>query len=394
MSCSILIVDDDPVFCQLLGQTLRMAGYDVMTAGDGASALAQMGGARRPALVVLDVHLPDMSGLELAAQIKADPIWKSIRVMLISGVVGDDVHVHGLDSGADDFVHKPIRPEIVLARVRRQLEGKRVHDELEASRDQVALKNAELVRVERAKENLMHMLVHDLKSPLGALELGVDMLQKLHGDAVTDPLGSTTLQNIGACTTKLNSMVQNILIVAQMEQAGVRLQLGSVAFGPLLSANQAYYGSLASSRSQTWTLEIGSEGTTVVADVNLVSRVVDNLVSNACRMSRPGSDLLLIVEPAGDGVRVTVGDRGPGVPDDMRDRIFEKFVTGTDALRTHGVNQGLGLTFTKLAIEAHGGSIAVQSRAGGGSLFAFELPPEPACASVHESEERREEVCL
>jgi signal transduction histidine kinase len=372
----VLVVDDDPALRQLIRRTLVEDGCEASEAGDASSAIAELETAL-PDLILLDVNLPDGSGFDVCARIKESPRWKNIPVLLVSGLARVEDQVRGFAAGADDFLTKPIGTEILTATVRTQIRNKIARDELAASRTQVALQNAEMMRLEKAKDSFMHMLVHDLKGPLGALELDIDLLQKLQS-APADELGQTTLRNLGACASKLRGMVQNILIVAQMENTGVRLRPSRLAFDGLLDANAVCFRGLAAARSQTFSVELEPGVPAISADVNLISRVLDNLVSNACRMSRNGADLVLSAAAAGDGgVVVSVADRGPGVPEALRSKIFEKYVTSTNAIASHGVNQGLGLTFSKLAVEGHGGRIWVEPREGGGSRFRFALPSEP-----------------
>jgi signal transduction histidine kinase len=108
--------------------------------------------------------------------------------------------------------------------------------------------------------------------------------------------------------------------------------------------------------------------------------VLANLLANALEHDRAGEEIRVAVEPAGegDGVRVSVADRGPGVPEHLREAVFEKYSRGESRRSGALGNQGLGLTFCKLAVEAHGGRIWVEPRPGGGSRFCFELPKEPA----------------
>lgn len=379
----VLIVDDESGIRDIVRHMLATASLETLSASDGASALLALE-VSVPDLILLDVMLPDATGFALCETIKADPRFSGTPVILLTALDGVEDQVRGFAAGADDFLAKPVHLDVLLARVLAQLRNKAVRDELAAHRDEVACKNEELVRLERAKENLMHMVVHDLKNPLGAMELGIDLLQQLQSSPSKE-LGQTTLNNVEACASKMRTMVQNILTVAQMEHDGVRLQPEPLSFAKLLDASAAYFSGLAEARSLTYQHEVEASVPIIVADVNLVSRVLDNLMSNACRLSRKGGDLRIhVASAANGGVLVTIADRGPGVSPELRDRIFNRYVSGPRAIAAYGINQGLGLTFCKLSVNGHGGSIWVEDRKDGGALFRFTLPPLPAPPSHQE----------
>ncbi len=154
----ILVVDDDPRNRRLLEEYLMVAGYDVRLAPDGRTALA-LASERPPDLVLLDVMMPDLSGLEVCRQLKNDPRTRLCQVVLVTALDGSPHRVEGLDTGADDYIAKPVRREEFMAKVRSMLRARRLLAELEEARETVALRNAKLEELEELKETLTQTLV-------------------------------------------------------------------------------------------------------------------------------------------------------------------------------------------------------------------------------------------
>jgi signal transduction histidine kinase len=166
-------------------------------------------------------------------------------------------------------------------------------------------------------------------------------------------------------------MANDMLDVSRLEEGKLPLQLAEHDLGALAAAVQASLSGF--DRSRAIELEVTSQ-TSAACDGGLVERVLENLVTNAIKHTPTGSTVRISVGGRGDWARVTVSDRGPGVPPDARQRIFDKF----EVVTRHGPDgyhsAGLGLAFCRLAVEAHGGAIGVEPGDPNGSTFWFELP--------------------
>jgi len=372
----VLVVDDDARNSRLLSRILEAEGYHTRSAPDGESALAQVA-AERPDMMLVDVMMPGLDGYEVCRRIKADPETRAIPALLVTALNDPSDKVRGLDAGADDFLTKPINRGELLARVRTHFRIKRLRDEVVDSRESLARQNRKLLALERMREDLVHMLVHDLKSPLSAIQLNVDLLQTL-GDGEACEVSGTVVDNIAQCVAKMSSMVGNILDVARLEGSEMSLRLQHFALSELAGALERHFQVFVRDDAKTLTVDVPDALPHVIADRDMVSRVLENLVSNAIKLTRRGGDIVVLAETGEGGeTLVTVADRGPGVPENLREAIFDKFTT----LETQRIglmaNHGLGLTFCKMAIAAHGGRIWVESRDHGGSLFRFTLPAMP-----------------
>jgi PAS domain S-box-containing protein len=231
-----------------------------------------------------------------------------------------------------------------------------------------------LQELERLRDDLVHMIVHDMKSPLQSV-VGYLQLLQIRGGAVDAERSDTArfLDRALREATRLSGLVESTLDVSRLEAGEMPLKRRTVNLYDVCGrALDSVSGLLGNRRLRCGDGDAPAECN---CDPEIVERVLINLLSNAIRYSPDEGEIRLRVE-SGDGVlRVSVSDQGEGIPLDDRERIFEKFGTARngngEAKRS---STGLGLTFCKLAIEAHGGRIGVDSRPGEGSTFWFEIP--------------------
>jgi signal transduction histidine kinase len=359
----MLVVDDDPRSRKLLEGYLLAADYRVDTAADGPTALTL---ARKeiPDVILLDVMMPVMTGYEVCKQLKADPRTRLCQVMLVTALDSTPDRVEGLDTGADDFVSKPVRREEFLAKVRALLRVRRLLLELEDAREELTARNEEL----QLKRVLAQTLVHDLKSPLSAILGNLDLLA-LRGTNELQYLVQRSKQG----AVRMLKMILNLLDVEGLEEGQLTPTLERVDAADVARETLAEAGVAADQKQIRLELQ-AAQPVWVDADTALLRRVVDNLLSNAITHAPKGTCVSLGVGLREEGVELWVADEGPGVPEEHRDRIFEKYAQIQMQDKGVSVNRGLGLTFCSLAIEAHGGTIWVEQGSGGGACFRALLP--------------------
>ena len=227
---------------------------------------------------------------------------------------------------------------------------------------------------ETMRDDLTHMLVHDLRGPLASIHASMDALEKTLPPASGLALGLVRVARNG--TLKLLSLINTILDVSRFEQGAMPLRREAVDVAEVTSEVLALIRPLAEARRVLLAQEL-SDVPRVLADRALLGRILENLVGNAIKLSAAGGAVRVsAAADPGDGavVRIRVEDEGPGIPEELRGRLFEKFVAGRE--RSGGT--GLGLLFCRLAVEAHGGRIQGDNRPGGGAVFTFTLPAERA----------------
>jgi two-component system sensor histidine kinase/response regulator len=372
----ILVADDVPANVELLFDQLSTLGYRIIAAEDGPSALAACF-EHNPDLCILDVSMPagDLgvdtrsTGFEVCRRIKRDPRTSRIPVIFVTALNDTGDRVKGIEAGGDDFLTKPHNRLVLGARVRSLLKLKAATDALESS-------YRKLRELEKVRDDLMKMIVHDLKSPLTAVLATLEML----GDGDFGSLNDSQKEAVSTTEDKaedLLALIEDILEVARIEEAAMKLTYTLIAPAAMLGELMHEWSHRFQQEKTKASLNVDGEAPVFEADRSLLKRVFSNLIQNAVTHSSTPIELTIAARKATDGILFTVTDTGPGIPSEYHELIFRKFgqVAGTQAPRVR--SSGLGLTFCKLVVDMHGGMIWVKSREGEGSSFYVQLPLQP-----------------
>jgi PAS domain S-box-containing protein len=226
-------------------------------------------------------------------------------------------------------------------------------------------------QLERLREDLAHTVVHDLKNPLTAIMGSLDILSATARDQLSD----AQRQILRAATGgghRLLGLVETLLDVSRLEGGAMPVERATVPLLPLLQEIAELEQPLAERKLLRLSCTVEPEALAVDADRTLVLRVLQNLVGNAIKFTPGGGSVRMHARPDAEPglVQVVVEDSGPGIGPELRERLFEKFAAGRDPRS----GTGLGLLFCRLAVEAHGGRIWVESDPGRGAAFRFTLP--------------------
>ncbi|MFC1452171.1 PAS domain S-box protein [Verrucomicrobiota bacterium] len=254
-------------------------------------------------------------------------------------------------------------------------EQKRAAEELEEAYRRVRESLEQVRRMEELRDSFVHMIVHDMRSPLTGILWDLKLLTRERGRPAGPEEARKWLSRAKTSTSELCEMVSSLLDVSRLEEGKMPLQLAEHEVGSIVDRGIEMLGGAADERRIH--VETACDPVKVRCDTELVQRVVTNLVGNALKFSPDDARVGVEVRCCTEGVRIAVTDNGPGVPAEQHSRIFDKFGQvegpgGTGEKRS----SGLGLTFCKLAVEAHGGTIGVESEQGRGSTFWFTLPRE------------------
>lgn len=242
---------------------------------------------------------------------------------------------------------------------------------LEAQNRDLQESYTKLRKLESLRDSLTHMIVHDMRTPLTSIFGYLQTLQTYEADPLSDE-GREYLSVAMGSTQNLIEMVGSLLDISKMEHGEMQLDISEF---DLTAAARDVMEKLEGLKEQrTLDMDAPDEPVLVRADKDLVPRIIQNLLSNALKFSPSDGTVRVGIEPGETEVRVTVTDNGPGVPEEYRERIFEKFGQVQARSEQRKYSTGLGLSFCKLAVEAHGGRIGVDSEVGKGSAFWFTLP--------------------
>jgi len=223
----------------------------------------------------------------------------------------------------------------------------------------------------RARQELMQMVVHDLRTPLGSIQNSLELVLTAWRDQdATMPIEQ--ILGIGLrMAHRMEQLISDILDSARLSSNERALHIVETDVGMMVDDALEVVSSSAERRRQTVTVDVDPAVKTLNCDANLLRRVLVNLLSNAVKFNHDGGHIKLTVEQDDDEMRFSVEDDGPGIGPELREHVFELFVRG-ETRRTKGT--GIGLAFCKLAVEAHGGRIWVESELDEGACFTFTIP--------------------
>ena len=362
----LLVVDDDATNRDVLSRRLKQQGHSVKTASNGREALQLL---REDAfdLVLLDIMMPDMDGYEVLGHIKADARLQHIPVIMISALNEVQSVVRCIEAGAEDYLAKPFTPTLLKARIGACLEKKRGRDRETVLFEQLEKNYKRPQEVEKLRDDMRNMIVHDLRTPLTAVIVGVEMLKK--DAALNETQREMMAIALGGGKTLLG-MINDLLDVEKMESGSTQLQRVELSTGALVAGAVEQVAPLAQDGQTALVTEIPSGLPPFPGDENLLSRTLVNLIANAIKFT-PGGTVTVTASQDRESIRFAIRDTGEGIPSEAFERIFEKFAQLDSPNR---VGTGLGLAFCKLAVEAHGGRIEVESAPGLGSTFSFTIP--------------------
>ena len=360
MTPSVLIVDDEYSNIAILERLFRHE-YHTITAADGDTALRLID-EQDFDLVLLDIMMPEVSGLDVLKAIRQNPRTAELPVILISARLDEADIVTGLSIGANDYITKPFRLAELRARARTQITLKRLQDESRRTID-------ELRAAHEIKDRFFRIASHDLKGPITNLRLITYLVrQQIKDDDKLAELLATADGNLNTMQVVINEFLDT----AALQSGRIDLQFTNVAVEPLMAdlVDQYHLNAL----KKQITIDASRIDGTVYADSARLAQAVGNLLSNALKYSPKGSTITLWTESHDDRLRFCICDEGPGVPDDERDRLFTEFGK-LSARPTDGESStGLGLWIAKHLTTLQGGEIGVETPESGGSIFWIDMP--------------------
>jgi signal transduction histidine kinase len=360
----ILVVDDEPLNLAALDQILSPS-YALVFANNGADGIAA---ARKhgPELILLDIQMPGLDGYEVCRTLKQEEGLAHIPVIFLSAFTDARSKVLAFEVGGSDYVPKPFSADEVLARIKTHL--KVLGAERQQRESYERLKAAEALR-----DNLVHMMVHDLRSPLMAMMASLEVLEEESG-ARLPPRSLATLGKARSATRRMAQMVTTVLDLSKLEAGQMALKLQPCDLADLLQEVVDTHRELAGARRLV--LEVPAP-VSVKADRDLLFRVFQNLISNAIKFTPEAKEIRIHAEEAEGWAQIRFIDQGPGILPQDRDRIFQKFGQVGGNGQPGWASTGLGLPFCKLAVEAHQGTLGLDSAAGAGACFLLRLPTRP-----------------
>lgn len=368
----ILVVDDAPASLQMLTDLLQMRGYEVVLAINGEGAYTQVA-RRTPDLVLLDVGLPDMDGYTVCRTLKADSAFANVPILFLSALDEVADKVQGFRAGGVDYITKPFKIEEVVARLQTHLDHALSRREVETMR---LREIAYLEQLNQLKDDILRMVTHDLKNPLGIISGVIHLLRDdLQSQLATLPASTERqLHMMERAADKMKRLIDDML---QLARAEGRLDQTSVRETNLISYVRVLvheFEVAANRRNIRLTFVAPSQPLTALIAPDRFNHALENLISNAIKYTPEGGAVEVRVEVYERQAYIHIADTGIGIPAHEIPRLFERFyrVQRADDPRRSGT--GLGLAIAKGIVEQHGGQLLVDSEVGEGSTFTVVLP--------------------
>ena len=408
----VLVVEDSATQAAALALLLERAGYATVLARRAERALELLEHEHID-LVLSDVVMPVMDGYELCRRIKAQPAWRDIPVVLLTSVTDPLAIVRGLASGADHYVTKPYDSEGLLARVRFvmhraanpqhivsapfDIELLGTKFSIRATKEQILellvssysdlVRTSEVVRdaekrgrvlyeeaqrATRARDDVLAIVSHDLRNPINTIHMSTSFLL----DALAEPGGKEVpviaqLKVMKRATHRANALIGDLLDVSRIDagtlavattaiDASMLLQDAALELEPLVTGSKLVF-------EHAW----NGPDVLVMADRSRIGQVFSNLVGNAIKFTKAGGTVTITGSRRDDMADFDVIDTGAGIPPEQLPHLFDRFWQANNTTRS---GAGLGLYIVKGIVEAHLGTIAVETVAGQGTRFRVSLP--------------------
>jgi len=373
---SILIVDDDPVNYELIKGILKSEPYILQFVSSGREALSELD-TLRPDLILMDVLMPEMDGIETCQRIKSIPRWQSVPILMVTGLSAQDYMVKCIEAGADDFLSKPVNPVELRARIHSMLRIKQQYDSIKAlSHLQANTIDVLHDSLDALRLNLVASLPHELNTPLSGIAGIIAVLLDQHGSMEFDE-AHRFLELAQQSVSLLEKFIQRFLVYFELEMS----TLGgddrpSVASSPVLTYARPIIETCARRRAsdsgREQDLLFSADDVVVMASAKDLLLITEELLDNAFKFSRPGTLVKLVCTSEGPYLHIAVSDQGRGMTTEQIEKIgaFMQF----DRKQYAQPGTGLGLAIVKKIAETRGGTFSIESLYHEATTIHIKLP--------------------
>jgi two-component system sensor histidine kinase/response regulator len=364
----LLNVDDHLVARYARSRILTKAGFKVYEAGTGLETL-DLVAKYKPDLVLLDVHLPDISGFEVCRRLKQEMTDHSCIVLQITAsAISPTNATTALDGGADAYLTEPIDPDVLVATVRAMLRLHHAERALAHANRQLAITNGELMRSNTDLAHFAFAASHDLQEPLRTISIYLELIQK----AVEPKLEGQEreyFEFVASSADRMRTLIWDLLAYSQVGRDAVAKSIVSLRE----VATWAVANLRENIKENGAQIEVAEDLPDVLGDFSQLGQVFQNLISNALKYRQESVTPVVQIRCAKHSETewtVSISDNGPGISPEYHEEIFAPFK------RLHGSEirgSGIGLALCRRIIDSHGGRLWVDSDIGRGATFSFTL---------------------
>jgi signal transduction histidine kinase len=349
----VLIVDDAPGIGDVLGIKLEREGFIAVVAGSAerANKLLEVDEFD---LILLDVRLPDGNGIELLSRLRQQRSLLDTPIIMISGLDQTSDVVAALQNGANDYITKPFDLAVILARVRTQLE---------------------LKRLKQANDRFLRIASHDLKKPLLVmLDIGRQLRTRYPVGAAVDDDAHSALDTLTETGEFMQHIITDLLELRALGDRRMQISKLPTDFGAIVRQAVARNRSYAQGKGGEMRMEFARDLPNIQADDTRIMQVLENLIGNAIKFGPPGNVITVRTGRDRDSILCEVSDTGPGIPTTETSQLFQEYARLSNAPTGGEQSSGLGLAISRELVRLHGGEIGMRNNPERGATFWFRLP--------------------
>jgi len=369
----VLIVEDNQENTDLLVYFLKPKGYRLTTVKDGAAALEQVE-KEKPDIILLDIMLPKLDGFQVCEKLKSADETKAIPVLMITALKDLKDKIKALEVGADDFISKPFENVELLARVKSLLRIKEYRDELAQKNLELQEKNKSLVWMDKFKEELINLIIHDMKNPLFVIQGNLQMMTMNLDQSPFETIKKYT-KRIERSSQQLLRMVVNLLDISRFEEGTAALKHDIANFNDLVDEIAQRVREYPENKTKEIFIQTDNTISEMVLDRSIMERVLENMINFATNNTSEGGRVEIATRRLdAQRIQFAIHDDGTQIPKKYHDKIFEKFSQAEIKNAGYRVERALGLTFCKMAVDMHKGKMWMDLDNPIGNKFIIELP--------------------
>jgi two-component system, sensor histidine kinase and response regulator len=361
---SILVVDDNKENLKVVSNFLKAEGYQIalsLNADDARNILEE----NKIDLILLDVMMPGTDGFALCRQLKEDNRLKEIPVIFLTAKTETSDLVEGFNSGGVDYITKPFQKEELIARVNN-------HVALASAKNEIMKQAEQIRRINRTKDRLYSVIAHDIKSPFANISMLISTLAEGYIDAGSEEY-EEILQNINSSTQETYSLLLNLLQWTRSQTGDLEISPEPISLLELITSTLRFLDPQAVKKEIKLEQNV-QEGLTIEADQNMMKSVLQNLVNNAIKFTKPGGKIVINALEKDNKAMIEVKDNGIGISQANMKKLF----VDEGQVTTRGTNDekgsGLGLLLVKEFVQRNKGTISVKSKDNEGTTFTLSFP--------------------
>lgn len=379
---AILIVDDMTENRVLIKAILSSAGFTQFLAAETANEAFEHLGidgstsvGEEVDLILMDVMMPEISGIEACRRIKAVPALRDIPIIMVTGLADGKTIEAAFDAGAMDYINKPLERLDVLARVRSALFLKQEIDVRKLAFIELERANENLAQESLTKSQILSTVTHELKTPLTSIVGYADrMLLRQDQVGQLNDRQQRYVEAIRESSQQLTVLISDLLDISKMESGRLELTISEFHLPQKIEDIIRPMQTQFDEKQIRVLTKIPTDLGAMQADDTRFCQIMTNLLSNACKYSTDGSTVTITASEDVEFVKIAVSDSGLGISEADQSQLFTKFFRADNTLTRAQSGTGLGLYIVKQLIQAHGGTIWVESDEEMGSTFSFILP--------------------